>query len=81
MLSTPLLEAASISITFMEVPAAIERQAAHVSAGIAIYRVFTVHRPGENLRHGCLTGTSGTAKQVGMSDSVCFDLIFNVVTM
>ena len=46
------------------------------SAGIAVHRVFTVHRPGEDLRHGCLTGTSGTAKQVGMSDSVCFDLIF-----
>ena len=46
------------------------------SAGIAIHRVFTVHRPGEDLRNRCFSGTPGTAKQVGMSDSVCIDLIF-----
>ncbi len=27
------------------------------SAGITIHRMFAVHRPGENLRHGGLAGT------------------------
>ena len=38
-LSTPLLEAASISITFMEVPAVIERQAVHFPQGYNIREI------------------------------------------
>ena len=45
-------------------------------AWAAIHRVFTIHCLCKNLGNGRLTGSSCTAKQIGMSDTIHLYLIF-----
>ena len=44
--------------------------------GTSIHRMLTVDCLCKNLRNRCLTGPSCSAEQIGMSDPVCFNLIF-----
>ena len=41
----------------------------------SIYRMLTVYRFCQNFGHGCFTGTSRPAKEIGVSDSIRIDLI------
>ena len=43
--------------------------------GTSIDRMFTVDRFGKDLRHCGLTGSSGPAEQICMSDTICIDLV------
>ena len=45
-------------------------------AGTAIDRMFAIHCLGKNLGNGSLTGSSCTAKQIGMPDTIHLYLIF-----
>ena len=44
-------------------------------AGASICRVLAVNRLGKDLRNGGLTGSTGSAEQIGMSDTAGIDLI------
>ena len=50
---------------------------AHVTfiAGTAIYRMFAVYCLRQDLRNRSLTGTSGSAEQICVSDTVGLDLV------
>ena len=41
----------------------------------SVNRIFAVYRLGEQLGDGGLTGSSGSRKQISMSDTGCLDLI------
>ena len=45
-------------------------------AGASVHRMLTVHCFRKDLCHRCLSGSAGSAEQIGMSDSIRFDLIF-----
>ena len=45
------------------------------SARIPVHRMFAVHRPGKDLRDSRLSGSSGSAEQIGMPDAVSADLV------
>ena len=47
-----------------------------LATGASVYRMFTVDRFRKYFRDSRLTGSSGSAKQIGMSDPVVLDLIF-----
>ena len=44
-------------------------------AGTSVHRMFAVHRPGQDLRHRCLTCSAGSAEQICVADSAGADLI------
>ena len=45
------------------------------SAGTVRSGVFTVYRPGKDLRHSGLARSPGSGKQIGMSDAACLQLV------
>ena len=45
-------------------------------AGVPIYRMLTVHRPGQDLGAGGLSRSTGTSKKIGMGKPACFHLAF-----
>ena len=57
---------------------AVLNTSAHITliAWIAIHRMFTVDRLGQNLSHRRLPGPTRTAEQVRVADPVGFNLIF-----
>ena len=75
-LSTPLLDAASISITFMDSrrlrSPCTSCRSPH---GLPSYRMLAVYGFCKDFCNRCFTGTARSAKQIGMSDSVRFYLI------
>ena len=44
-------------------------------AGASIYRVLAVNRLGKDLRNGGLTGSTGSAEQIGMTNTPAGNLI------
>ena len=44
--------------------------------GASIYRMFAVYSPGIDLRYTGLTCTSGSAEQIGMTNTFRCDLVF-----
>ena len=46
------------------------------SAGTSVYGIFTIYRPCKNFGNRGFTGTTGARKQIGMSDTVCLNLVF-----
>ena len=46
------------------------------SAGTSVYGIFTIHGPCKNFGNRSFTGTAGARKQIGMSDAVCLNLVF-----
>ena len=44
--------------------------------GASIYRMFAVYSPGIDLRYTGLTCTSGSAEQIGMTNTFRRDLVF-----
>ena len=43
-------------------------------AGVSVHRMLTVHRPGQQLGTGCLSGAPGTGKEVGVGEPSLLDL-------
>ena len=70
MSSTERFEAASISITSSEVPAAIVTHDSHSPQGVERRPVHAVERAGEDLRHRGLAGPARADEQVGVVDLV-----------
>ncbi len=78
-LSTPLLDAASISITFIEfLPDRLAHR--HILTWASVYRMLTVDCLCKYLCNRCLTGSSRSAEQICMSDTVRIDLIFQALS-
>ena len=69
MSSTERFEAASISITSIELPAAIVTQESQTPQGVRVGPVDAVQRAGEDLRHRRLAGTAGADEEVGVVDA------------
>ena len=45
-------------------------------AGTVLRRILTIHRACKDFRHGRLSRSPCTGKQIGMSDTVCLQLVF-----
>ena len=75
MSSTERFEAASISITSSEVPAAIVTARLALPAGRQRRAADAVERAGEDLRHRGLAGAARADEQVGVVDPVALDRV------
>ncbi len=75
MSSTERFEAASISITSSELPAAIVRQDSHSPQGVSGGPVDAVQRAGEDLRHRGLARSPRADEQVGVVHPVALDRV------
>ena len=75
MSSTERFDAASISITSSDDPAAIVRQDSHSPQGVTRRPVDAVERAGEDLRQRRLAGAARADEEVGVVDAVLLDRV------